>query len=51
MTTADFITALFCRVDDALWDVPQYSQAPLSPREVVTLSLLFVLKGGAERAF
>ncbi len=51
MTTVNFITDLFCRVDDALRDVPKHPQANLYPSEVVTLSLLFVLKGGGERAF
>jgi len=51
MSTVDFITDLFCRVDDVLGDVPTHPQAHLSPSEVVTLSLLFVLKGGGERAF
>ncbi len=51
MTTVDFITALFCRVDDALRDVPKHPQARLYPSEVTTLALLFALKGGSERAF
>lgn len=51
MTTVDFITALFCRVDDALRDVPTHPQAHLYPSEVVTVALLFALKGGGERAF
>ena len=51
MTTVDFITDLFCRVDDALGDIPKHPQAHLYPSEVVTLSLLFVLKGSGERAF
>ncbi len=51
MTAVDFITELFCRVDDALRDVPHHPRAHVSPSEVVTLSLLFVLKGGGERAF
>jgi hypothetical protein len=51
MSTVDFITALFYRVDEAMSDIPQHPQARLSPSEVVTLSLLFVLKGGGERAF
>jgi len=51
MTTVDFITALFCRVDDALHDVPKHPQAGLHPSEVTTLALLFALKGGGERPF
>ena len=45
MTTLDFITELFCRVDDVLADVPKHSQAKLYPSEVVTLALLFALAG------
>lgn len=51
MTTVDFITELFCRVDDQLRDVPKHSQASLYPSEVVTLALLFALKGVGNRAF
>lgn len=51
MTTVDFITALFCRVDEEMGDVPKHPQAHLFPSEVVTLALLFALKGGGERAF
>jgi len=47
MTTVDFITDLFCRVDDVLRDLPKHPQANLHPSEVVTLALLFALKGGA----
>ncbi len=51
MTTVDFITELFCRVDDVLHDMPKHPQAGLYPSEVTTLALLFALKGGGERAF
>jgi len=51
MSTVDFITELFYRVDEAMRDTPKHPQAHLFPSEVVTLSLLFVLKGGGERAF
>lgn len=51
MTTVDFITALFCRIDEEMREVPQHPQAHLAPSEVVTLALLFALKGGGERAF
>lgn len=51
MSTLDFITELFCRVDDAMRDVPKHSQADLSPSEVVTLGLLFSIKGVGNRAF
>ncbi len=51
MSTLDFIIELFCRVDDALQDVPKHSQAKLYPSEVVTIAILFTLKGGHGRAF
>jgi hypothetical protein len=51
MTTVDFITDLFCRVDEAMGDMPKHPQACLYPSEVTTLALLFALKGGGERAF
>jgi hypothetical protein len=51
MAIQDFITELFCRVDDAMTDVPKHSQASLHPGEVVTLALLFAIKGVGNRAF
>jgi hypothetical protein len=51
MTTEDFITELFCRVDDAMRGVAKHSQASLYPSEMVTLGLLFALKGVGNRAF
>ncbi len=51
MTNEDFITELFCRVDDAMRDVGKHSQASLYPSEVVTLGILFALKGSGNRAF
>jgi hypothetical protein len=39
-TTIEFITALFCQVDDHLSDIPKHPEAHLWPREVVTLGLL-----------
>src|SRR5437762_3362609 len=51
MSTQDFITELFCRVDDAMRDVAKHPQACLYPSEVVTLGLLFAIKGVAGRAF
>ena len=50
MTTVDFITELFCRVDDEIPD-DRHSQANLYPSEVVTLALLYALKGSGQRAF
>lgn len=51
MTTIEFITILFCRVDDKMVGVPKHSQSKLWPSEIVTLGLLFALKGVGERAF
>ena len=51
MSTEDFIIELFCRVDDQMQDVKKHSQAALYPSEVVTLALLFALKGRGNRAF
>lgn len=51
MCTEDFIIELFCRVDDQLQDVSKHTQAKLYPSEVVTIALLFALKGGTGRAF
>src|SRR5437870_11800389 len=50
-TTIDFITALFCQVDDHLSGLPKHPDARLWPSEVVTLGLLHALKGGGNRAF
>ncbi len=51
MTTEDFITELFCRVDDAMRDVGKHSQASLYPSEVITWGILFALKRSGNRAF
>jgi hypothetical protein len=51
VTTEHFIIELFCRVDDAMRDVPKHSQANLYPSEVITLALVFALKGVGNRAF
>jgi hypothetical protein len=51
MTTEDFITELFYRVDEAMHGVVKHSQASLYPSEVVTLGILFALKGVGNRAF
>ena len=50
-TTIDFITALFCQVDDQLSSLPKHPEAHLWPSEVVTLRLLHALKGVGNRAF
>jgi hypothetical protein len=51
MTTQDFIIALFYAVDQEMLDVPKHPDAKLYPSEVVTLALLFAIKGGGTRAF
>ena len=51
MTTVDFIIQLFCRIDDLMPNAEKHSQANLYPSEVVTLALLFALKGVGNRAF
>ena len=51
MTTEDFIIDLFCRVDDKMPEAKRHSQAKLYPSEVVTIALLFALKGVGNRAF
>jgi hypothetical protein len=50
MTTVDFITELFYRVDDELGDV-KHPLANLYASEVVTLGLLYALTGKGPRAF
>lgn len=51
MTTEDFIIVLFCLVDDRLGVVPKRSDAILYPSELVTIGLLYALKGSFFRAF
>jgi hypothetical protein len=51
MSTQDFITEVFCRVDDVMRDVAKHPQGALYPSEVVTLGLLFAIKGVGNRAF
>jgi hypothetical protein len=51
MTTIDFITELFCRIDDAMMTVPKHPQSLLFPSEIVTLGVLFALKGVGNRQF
>jgi len=51
VSTEEFIIEMYCRVDEIMKDVIKHSQAKLYPSEVVTLALLFVLKGVGNRAF
>lgn len=51
MTTGDIILYIFCLVDDSLPDLSKHAQAKLYPSELVTIGILFALKGGYFRAF
>ncbi len=51
MTTEDIILHLFCLVDDQMPKLPRHPQAKLYPSELVTIGILFALKGGFFRAF
>jgi hypothetical protein len=50
MTSEDFISELFSRIDEAMKDFPKPPLANLWPREVVTLGVLFALTGVGTRA-
>ena len=51
MAIVDFITELFCQVDDTMKDVPNHTQASLSPSELATIGLLYAIKGVGARPF
>jgi hypothetical protein len=51
LTTQDFITELFCRVDDQMRETPKHSQARLHPGRIVTLAFIFAIKGVGTRPF
>ena len=51
MATQDFVIWLFCLVDDRLGPRTKHPQARLHPSELVTIGLLFVLKGCSFRSF
>ncbi len=51
MTTQDMIIQIFCIVDDEMKDMAKHTQAILYPSELVTIGILFALKGGHFRAF
>ena len=50
MTTDDIILHIFCFVDDNMPNISKHSQAKLYPSELVTIGILFALKGGFFRA-
>lgn len=51
MSTEEIILRLFCMVDDVIGPVKKRSDAHLHDSEIVTIGLLFSLKGGRYRAF
>src|SRR5579859_117754 len=51
MTTEDIITHIFCDVDEKLNGTSKAPGERLWPSEVVTIGILFALKGGHFRAF
>jgi hypothetical protein len=51
MTTEDIIIHIFYHVDSVLSSAKKTAQAKLYPSEVVTIGILFALKGGHFRAF
>lgn len=51
MTTEDIIIHIFYHVDNAMPHAQKTPQAKLYPSEVVTIGILFALKGGHFRAF
>jgi hypothetical protein len=51
MTTEDIIVHVFCLVDDRMPAMGKHSQASLYPSEIVTIGILFALKGGFFSAF
>ena len=51
MTTGDIILHNFCNVDDNLPEIEKLPQSILYPSELVTIGILFCLKGGSFRAY
>lgn len=51
MSTEEIIIRLFCIVADKLADVKPHRNANLHPSEIVTIGLLYALKGNGYRAF
>lgn len=51
MTTEDIIIPIFYLVDEALKEAVRVPQTHLYPSEIVTIGILFALKGGHFRAF
>jgi hypothetical protein len=51
MSIDDIIIGLYVRVDSVIGSVPKHPQAELYPSELVTLGLLFALRGDGPRRF
>jgi hypothetical protein len=51
MKMEDSILHLFCSIDDELRDVKKHPDALLHPSEVVTIGVIYALKGNGYRAF
>jgi hypothetical protein len=51
LTQEEFIVHLFCCVDNAMTDVEKDPRSHLGPSELVTVGLLFVLRGQSQRHF
>ena len=51
MPIDDIIIGLYIRVDTVMAEVPKHPQAELFPSELVTIGLLFALKGTGPRRF
>jgi hypothetical protein len=51
MPMDELIIHLFCKIADKLHDVKQHEQAKLHPSEVVTIGVMYAIKGNGYRAF
>ena len=51
MVMEDYIIELFCSIDDSMRGLTPHRQAKLCPSEIVTLAVLFAVKGVSQRAF
>jgi hypothetical protein len=51
VTTEEIIIHIFYHVDNAMLSIPKHPLSKLYPSEVVTIGILFALKGGHFRAF
>ena len=49
MNIGHFITELYCKIDDTLPRLPQHPQAVLSLGEVITIGVLYAIKGVSRR--